>query len=197
MNLSAKSVESAIKKLEKAKKQLETEMLYDFINICCTFIVNQATTYIMNSTIGDSVKMNIISGWQAPVIKQKGNKLIAKMTNTDSQAVYVEFGVGIVGEENPHDRVKSGETQYEYNIPTQYKYAGRFHDENTWRFYANQPNDVDLMNGYFEQWETKDGKYKIITRGSPAVMYAFNACVDLQAGAFRTIWEEIKKKYWG
>lgn len=197
MNLSAKSVENAIKQLEIAKKQLENEMIYDFLNTCCTFIVDQARNYLMASTIGTNVQLNIMSGWQPPLIRKEGKKFIAKMTNTDSQAVYVEFGVGIVGQQNAHDRVTRGETVYEYNIPTEYKYAGQYHDENTWRFYAKETSDVDLMEGYFEEWQTKDGDYKIITRGSPAVMYAFNACVDLEASAFKTIWEQIKKKYWG
>ena len=188
MNLSAKSVESAIKKLEKAKEQLETEMLYDFLNACCSFIVEQSKTYIMSSTIGDNVKMNIISGWQPPVIRQEGKRVIARITNTDSQAVYVEFGVGIVGKQNAHDRVSSGQVDYEYNMPSRYKKK-----DNSWIFSVSSDSDIDIQAEYIDNRTTNT----VRTKGSPAVMYAFNACVDLQVSAFRTIWQEIKKKYWG
>lgn len=188
MNLSAKSVENAIKQLEKAKKQLETEMLYDFLNTCCSFIVDQSKNYIMNSTIGDSVKMNIISGWQAPVIRQEGNKVIARITNTDSQAVYVEFGVGIVGKQNAHERVSSGKVDYEYNMPSKYKKK-----DNSWIFSVGSDNDIDIQAEYIDNRTTNT----VRTKGSPAVMYAFNACVDLEASQFNAIWETIKKRYWG
>ena len=188
MNLSAKSVENAKKQLEKAKKQLETEMLYDFLNTCCTFIVEQSKNYIMNSTIGDSVKMNIISGWQPPVIRQEGKKVIARITNTDSQAVYVEFGVGIVGKENPHERVSNGNVNYEYNMPSRYKKK-----DNSWIFSVSGDSDIDIQAEYIDNRTTNT----VRTKGSPAVMYAFNACVDLEASQFRAIWETIKKRYWG
>lgn len=191
MSLNSKSIENAIKQIKKAQSQLD-KMVEDFLFTCCTYIYDKANDNLRNSEIGEDVKRNIMSGWQIPEIRRFGNKTIATLRNTDSQAVYVEFGVGIVGSYLPHERVITGETDYEYNIPTQHKSAS-----GQWVFSAKDDSFVDLDNGYYIIKPNKLGENWVITKGSPALMYAYNACVDLQAFEFKRIWENIKKKYWG
>ncbi|MBR5272758.1 MAG: hypothetical protein IKU25_05120 [Clostridia bacterium] len=199
--LNQKSIDDAIKELKKAQDQLKGQMLKEFIDRCCKWIVERANHYldIGASKSGGNVIADIKNHW---VIEQSTlSQNIFTIKNTSDKAVYVEFGVGIVGQESPHKM--SGEVGYQYNIPTKYKYAGKHHDENTWRFVVSNKDDVDLLEGNYEEWPKKDGTIKIITRGSPSVMYAYNAVVDAKnmvasgGGVFAQYWAETLKKYWG
>lgn len=188
IKLGEKSISSAIKQLQTAKNQLETIMIKDFLMTCCSWIYEYANRYVELSSIGENVKSNITTGWQEPEIRQESNRMIATLRNTDDQAVYVEFGVGIVGKQNSHERVDSGEVNYQYNIGSKIDRT-----TNQWIFNVSSDSDIDIQAEYIDNRTTNTVK----TQGSPAVMYAYNACVDLEAIGFKTIWQQIKKKYWG
>lgn len=189
--LNKKSIKNAIQALEKAKKQLEREMLDDFYKRCYEYFVGQANFHLLSSGVGDLVIAEIQSSWN---YERTLNG--AKFTNNAEKAVYVEFGVGVVGQENQHTNANNLGNNYQYNMPSESKYDGKYHDKNTWRFYANDKRAVDLVDGFYEEWSTKNGDIKVITKGSPAIMYAFNALEDLRL-YMPKIWEEIKIKYWG
>ena len=188
ISLNPKSIENAIKQFQKAQTQLETVMLKEFLLTCCTWIYDDANKNLMYSSIGENVKANIMTGWQEPTIRQEGKRMIATLKNTDDQAVYVEFGVGIVGQENAHERVKDGQVNYQYNIGTKIN-----KETNQWIFNVSSDNDIDNQAEYIDKKTTNTVK----TKGSPAVMYAYNACVNLDTIGFKAIWEQIKKRYWG
>ena len=160
-----------------------------FIDRCYKFFVEKANYYIANSTIGEDVKVGISRGW---IIVREPNRTIFR--NTHPQAHFVEFGVGFVGENSSHRNASTA--NYKYNVPSPYKYAGQYHTENTWRFYVDDEGEIDLQKGTFEPWETSFGDYKIITEGSPATMYAFNALMELKA-EYKKIWQQIKQEFWG
>jgi hypothetical protein len=123
-----------------------------------------------------------------------GNKIVLR--NNTAKAVFVEFGVGIVGQQNPHENAT--QAGYEYNLPSEHKYAGNYHDENTWRFYKNSIENVDLQSDYYETWQTRSGDLKIITTGSPATMFVFKAVQEFKALNYaQDIWKQVVKKYWG
>ena len=129
--LNKKSIDQAIQKLNTAKKQLQNEMLDELLQECYDYFTMRANYYIMQSTVGDDVVSSILNGWKLT----KHAKGIS-IENTSNKAVFVEFGVGIVGEQNSHPNANQIGNNWQYNIPTPYKRAGKYHDENTWRFYA-------------------------------------------------------------
>lgn len=193
--LNSKSIDDAIKELKNAQVQLKSQMLTEFMIKSCQWIVDQANDYLDKSDIGRNVIDDIKSHWS---FDPSTNPVI--ITNTSDKAAFVEFGVGIVGQENPHDNASSA--RWKYNVPSQSKYAGEHHDENTWRFYVGNKDDIDLEDGNYEQLNTKSGRIKVITRGSPAVMYAYQAIVDARqelrsgGGIFKKFWNETMNKYW-
>lgn len=197
INLDAKSIKEAIEKIEKAKKDLDTNMIREFLQRCCNFFIDKANTNLLNSDIGTNVKQNIMNSWLTSTITYGVNSqgytgYTATITNTDEQAVYVEFGVGIVGSYLPHENAHTKEQTYQYNVPTQAKTPN-----GQWVFEVTDEKDIDLQNGMYKSVDNKYGNMWIITKGSPATMYAFNALMDLKNGGMQKIWKEIKIKYWG
>ncbi len=187
-----KSLNKVLEKIEEIKSLVQNQMLGDLLNDCCAAIVRRSNEKLQLLDIGDNVKSEIAINWHTEKISTNKIALI----NSSDKSVYVEFGVGIVGQENPHEIADIA--GYKYNMPSEYKHAGNYHDENTWRFKKKSKNDIDLQDGYYEEWMTKDGSLKIITRGSPSTMFVYNSVMDFaneQEAA--TIWAKIKKKYLG
>lgn len=190
IGLNSKSINKAIKQIEKVKKLYSEKMVPDLLKSCAEWLINRANELLLQTDIGENVWTDIMGSWK---IIQKDNTVT--ILNTSDKAVFVEFGVGIVGQESPHENAsKAG---YKYNVPSDYKYAGEHHDNDTWRFYVSDETEIDLIDGSYEPWETQSGRLKIITRGSPSVMYAYNALVDLRDYGVAKVWKEIKKKYLG
>ena len=193
VELNQASVQQAINYLKHLRKNI-TKMMDEFLEFACEWIINQANRYIELSDLGDLVKMDIRNNWGYVV--SNGS---AKIENISDKAVFVEFGVGIVGQEKPHPQ--SNVEGYIYNMPSESKRAGLYHDENTWRFITNDKDLIDLPSDSYETWEMASGSLKIITRGTKGVWYAYNAIVDAQMdlqnpnGAFATEWRKIKERY--
>lgn len=192
LSLNTKSIDKAIKQLEQEKLVLENLMFENFLDRCYEWFIKRANYYLGLTQMSRQLIDDIQLSWVYNISK-KGKIRTVTVTNSHEKATFIEFGVGIVGEENAHQN--AGNAGYEYNKPTPYKRAGRYHDENTWRFVQNPEDDVDLVEGYYEEYVMRNGKVKIITRGSPSIMYAFNALVDLRA-EMPKMWETIKKEYW-
>lgn len=196
INLDAKSVQEAIKKFEKVKQDLETTMIREFIQKCCDFFIDKANDYLFFSNIGSMVKSNIMDSWTTSIsygVNSQGySGYYATITNTDEQAVYVEFGVGVVGSYFQHKEANTKNQTYEYNMPSNAKTAN-----GQWVFEVTGEKDVDLEKGMYKSVNNKYGNMWIITKGSPATMYAFNALMDLKNVEMRKIWKDLKIKYWG
>lgn len=194
IELNRKSIEQAKKQLLYVKKILP-QMQKDFLEDVAMWLINKANTHLNNSDIGENVKIDIRNGWEYDFTPTG-----IKITNRTEQAVFVEFGVGVVGQGNAHPQASV--EGYEYNMPSTYKYAGKHHDEDTWRFIKQSTEDVDLPKGSYETWQMGSGDLKIITRGSKGVWYAYNAIVDAQmelakanGGEIGALWETVKRKY--
>lgn len=194
IKLNRKSIEQARKQLLYVKKILP-QMQKDFLEDVAMWLINRANTHLNNSDIGENVKIDIRNGWEYDFTSTG-----IKITNRTEQAVFVEFGVGVVGQGNAHPQASV--EGYEYNMPSPYKYAGKHHDEDTWRFTKQSTEDVDLPKGSYETWQMGSGALKIITRGTKGVWYAYNAIVDAQTelaksggGEIGKMWEDIKARY--
>ena len=189
-----KSIDDAVNKLRSLKKNYP-QMQREFMEFVCQWIIEQANRYIDNSDIGASIKSDIQSKWEYVV----NPDFSAKITNNAEKAVFVEFGVGVVGQMQPHPM--ANQDGYDYNRPSIYKYAGKHHDENTWRFTKYSTAEVDLPTGSYEQYPMASGALKIITTGAKGTWYAYNAVVDAKTdlmnpnGQLATEWNRILERY--
>ena len=192
VNLNQSSVRSAIAKLQKAKSQLPT-MLNELLMQSCEALIVLANQNLEWVGIGDAVKEKIKLSWSYTV--KNG---VATLINSYQKAVYVEFGTGIVGEENPHKMASSA--GYEYNVDSPYK-----DEQGHWTFYADL-EELDLpIKGddraditYFNEPNRNSTRMLIRTSGAPATMFVFNAILRFKSEKHgKTLWDGIKAKYWG
>lgn len=189
ISLDEKSIDEAIKELEKAKQQLQTQMLADFRKALCEWIVERANRWLDRSTIGADVIADIESHWEYPTNYADN---VVTIKNTSDKAVFVEFGVGRVGQSSPH--FLAGEQGYEYGIGTKINQA-----TGQWVFSETSEEDIDIQDGYW--MILKRGGVR--TSGSPATMYAYNAVVDAlnelrspDGGEIGRLWKEVADRYW-
>jgi hypothetical protein len=195
INLDTKSVQNAIKELYRARNNVP-KAIDELLALSCERLAFLANENLETTTIGETLKSKIKSSWKIAV-----SNGIATLTNLEEKAVYVEFGTGVVGENNPHPKANSSinNPRYKYNVPSESKYAGKYHDEDTWRFYTQDEEAIDLQEGFYEVWALQDGvTLKVITKGSPATMFLFNAIMRFKGEKHaQQLWEQVKEKYWG
>ena len=102
----------------------------------------------------------------------------------------VEFGVGVVGQSSPHKNI--GEVDYEYNKPSRYK-----NKDNSWIFAVDNDSEIDIQSKFIDNRT----EHTVRTKGSPAVMYLYNALVDARMdlknpnGELAQKWKALEKKY--
>jgi hypothetical protein len=194
VQLNTKSINEARKYLLNLKKQIP-KMQQEFLIQVAHWVTEKANNYINLSDIGSLVKDQIKSGWE---YEQTSNGV--KIINRTEKAVFVEFGVGIVGQTQSHPNASA--EGYEYNMESPYKSA-----DGSWSFWLNS-NERDLPMSAFEDFGTYDdhrkgGKRMVVTtRGAKGVWYAYNAIVDAQmelaksgGGEIGKMWEDIKARY--
>lgn len=187
-----KSIDRAIQQLENASNQISSVMFKEFLSRCCVKISQLANENLRNIDVGVNVKSDIENSWLVTV----DNNGTAILSNRAEKAVYVEFGVGIVGESEPHPN--ASKTGWEYNKDSIYKKA-----DGSWIFYQNA-KDLDLPSIalddriIFNEPDKNSERMLIKTRGAVGSWFVYNAIVEFaSSGCAEQIWEEIKIKYWG
>lgn len=167
-----------------------------FYERCVSYLIKQANYYVKKSDIGALVKANITSSWTVQKLEQGGIRL----TNNAEKAIFVECGVGIVGEQNPHPNATSLGNNYEYNVPSDGK-----KDDDSWVFFENRDNldlpesalikgNLETDSRYFNERDRLRTRLRVRTKGTEGVMYAFNALQDLKM-EYRKIWNEVAKEF--
>ena len=132
VELNPKSIEQVLSKLKKAKYQsTKGTLIKEYLEYVCLWIINKANWYLELADLGELVKLEIRNGWEYDITIDG-----AKITNRTDKAVFVEFGVGIVGQQNPHPNATID--GYEYNKPSTAKSS-----DGSWSFFANT-NELDL-----------------------------------------------------
>lgn len=199
VGLNTKSIKNAVKALETAKKQLADKMVEELLVACCERIKQRANDNIAQLDLGTNVKSGIQGAWE---ISKTDNGY--KLTNTwhkqhgkfEMASAYVEFGVGIVGSEEPHP--EASEAGYEYNVPSSSK-----DEDGVWGFYTNLA-DLDLPDGNYlieRRYGKKNdsrGRVLVSTAGTQATRFLYKAVMDFSDNhEAKTLWQEIKAKYWG
>lgn len=195
LSLQRKSIKEAIKKLQELKVIVNEKLIPIYLKRCAEWTIEKANANLDAIPIDSRIKSIIKSNWN---VSQNGNNLLisntAQTETGKNVAVFVEFGVGQIGEQNPHP--SASQSNYQYNIKTNSKRASEKHDNpNTWRFYVDEKKGVDLQAGYYEEYQTRSGRTKIVTTGSPASLFLYQAMQEgKSSGEYAKIWEEAKKQ---
>jgi hypothetical protein len=199
VQLSVKSVKNAIQRLEKRKKLLQSEEVWkEFLFGCCEELIRLANANIENYDIGVNVKNDIINSWEY-ASSFNGNKIVLR--NKSEKGVFVEFGVGIVGEQEPHPL--AAQEGYEYNVPSNAKDRAALQgfEYGTWIFYKNA-KDLDLPSSalddriIFNEPSRNSERMLIRTKGTPATMFLFKAVQQFKAqNLAKDIWQRAINKY--
>lgn len=186
IELNKKSIQEAIKILRKQKKVFSEQALPEFMLRSADWIKNRANEILNGSDIGVDVVQNITSSWHIDTI----SKSHIVLYNMSWKSAYVEFGVGIVGQDAPHPN--ASKTNYEYNVESPYKYSN-----GGWAFSVADQSELDIpKEAIIEQNYSSVYGLTIYTRGTQGVWYLFNAMEDFKLREEKRLWEEIKKKYW-
>ena len=184
VELNPKSLESAIKQLQDIKKRIKGDMMHEYMQEAANWIINRANEILDRSNIGEDVKSYIFKDWDTEWIDNKHLKII----NHSRKAVYVEFGVGIIGQTAQHPNAsKAG---YEYNVESEHKFG-----QGMWRFSVRNDAELDIPEDAIIYSESTSNGESIITQGTEGVWYLYNAVQDFKMREQKRLWEKIKKKY--
>ena len=190
------SVKRAIQALQRAKTTLLDKVVEELANECANAIRERANERLYDDAdIGIELKQEIAGGW---VFSGSGGKYI--LSNLSDKSVYVEFGVGVTGKENPHPNAphaKSGGYKYDMTgKPRNYKLEDR-----SWIFRVNDIDLVDIGEQYVMTRPNGEKFYEsgktIRTKGQPAIMYLYNGIMDFMEKDAQDIWSKISLKYFG
>lgn len=178
INFDTKSIRNAINQVREIKKKMLTEIPDRFLTKCLEWVQDRANNvYLPSLNISSKVLGDIFAGWNIERVNESTKRLV----NDSDNAVFIEFGVGVVGEQNPHPNAKDTNPNYEYNVD-----SGKKDKYNQWRFRVNENGSIDLVDGYY----TKQGDL-VTTTGSPANLYLYNAAMDLiSTGGYEMLWKE-------
>jgi hypothetical protein len=185
IELNPKSIHQAIAILKKQKTVLVNKAIHEFMELSSDWIINRANEILDRSDIGENIKNEISDGWDTKWIAPNHLEII----NHSRKAVYVEFGVGIIGQTDKHPN--ADEAGYEYNVESSNKFGQGF-----WQFTVPSADYLDLpQKAIINQDNVKYG-ISIITQGTEGVWYFFNAVEDFKLREQQRLWEKIKNKYW-
>lgn len=185
IDLNPKSIKNAIKILQKQKEILQEQIIPEYMEQAADWIKNRANDILRSSDIGVEVVQNIMSSWH--ISRISNTKVL--LYNMSWKSAYVEFGVGIVGQEEKHPN--ADKTNYQYNVDSPYKYSN-----GGWAFSVSDESKLDIpQEAIIEQSFGYNG-LTIYTRGTKGVWYLFNAVEDFKMSEKTRLWEEVKKKYW-
>lgn len=204
IDLSKKSTENAIKQIKAVQKKVQTELPRVYLQKCVEWIKAEADKNLMATNIGSKVKSIIQSQWQiSPVV---GNKITlsntAQLEQGKNLAVFVEFGVGVVGQtsykEPDFQREAIAKSGYQYNVPSPAK-SNKKGFEGQWSFGTSDGESyMNLEREHYETYDFGDGVLTIVTKGSPATMFLFKAWKTFEtSGLYKTLWEQAKAEVIG
>lgn len=186
VELNKKSIREAIKLLKQQKKILIEQAIPEYIQLSADWIINRANEILDRADIGEDVKSYIFKAWDSEWVGKNHLKII----NHSRKSAYVEFGVGIIGEVFEHPN--ASQTNWEYNLPTEYKDS-----QGGWFFSVRSEEELDIPEDrIIERVVSVDNEIGIYTRGTQGVWYLFNALEDFKLDKAKTLWEQVKKKYW-
>lgn len=189
--LNKNSINKAIKQVVEHGNLLQ-KATSEYYVLVAQWIIRRANEYINRSDVGREVKDYISTSWHIFLTKNG-----AKVVNTSQKAVFVEFGVGVVGESSAHPMAST--EGYRYNVDSRFKDRK---GSGTWLFKCSVDGlDIPLENAELIEDEDDD-EYVVVTQGAKGVWYAYNAIVDAKmelskpnGGEIGLLWEQAKRRY--
>lgn len=168
LEFNKKSLNSLTKNLEKIQKEITSKVNRKFLELSLLWLKEKSINNLDNSFPEkelSSAKTEIISSFTTEIVGET-----ARLINNHKKAVYIEFGVGIIGQgtHNASESAKIGGGAYKYNMPSQAK------------------EDAKSKTGHSDSWF-----YRGLTQGNRASAYMYNAFMDYyHGGEFRRIYEQ-------
>lgn len=193
VTLSKKSIQDAIRQLKEVQKKIRTELPKVYLQKCVAKIIELANQNLSIVDIGSETKALIQSSWE--VSEVIGNRIVlsntAEFESGKNVAVFVEFGVGIVGQSSNH--ILADSANYEYNVISDEK--DQF---GNWHYVAKDGDGrMNIESNYYESKPTKNG-LRIKTQGTPATMFLYKAWKKFETdGLYKTLWEQAKAEVIG
>ena len=184
VELNSKSIKNTIKLLNQEKKRIE-QATREYFELSADWIINRANEILDRSDIGENIKSEIFDGWDTQWVNSNHLKIV----NHSRKAVYVEFGVGIIGQTDKHPN--ADKTGYEYNVDSEHKFGQGF-----WQFVVPNRDYLDLPQKAIIYEDVDKYGLSIITQGTEGVWYLYNAVEDFKLRKQKQLWEKVKKKYW-
>lgn len=186
ISFDSKSIENAIKQLETIKKKMQGEIPRKFLERCVYKIQDYANQNLDNasSSFDPAIINGIKSSWTPPIFV--GDNLV-RLENINDKAVFLEFGVGIIGEQNSHDNASA--TNYQYNVD-----SGKKTKNGYWRFRVDDGRAIDLDINHYKRYDSGKDKSQqwVVTQGSPSLSYLFNAIMRMkEENQYKTIWNKV------
>ena len=178
--LNVDGVSKAKQEIKNIKKMLVNELIPTFLERAAEWIKNRANDILSHSDIGNSVIQWISHSWHTKTISK--SRII--LYNTSWKAVWVEFGVGIVGQTNKHPNAdKEG---YEYNVD-----SGKKFGQGHWQFTVDDESKLDIPQDAIIYEDYTDEGISIITQGTKGVWYLYNAVQDFKIMEQKRLWNEV------
>lgn len=184
LSIDRSSIKKILDRIKKLKEKIQKEMINELLTECCNAIIRRSNEKLQVMDLGENVKAEIATSWY----QTKISPTMVSLMNSSDKSVYVEFGVGIKGQQNPHER--AGIEGYEYNVPSEYKIG------DSWAFKVDGMEDIDLPSKDYTTQLGLMGKTVVVTEGTPATMFVFNSIQDfIMDKEAVSIWERVKNKY--
>lgn len=123
----------------------------------------ESSLYYDKNTFGSNMYERSENGWKVEILNDK-----AILTNEFENSASVEFGIGVVGANQPHPIASS--VGYEYNVASEYK-----DDEGAWNFY-----------------DEFSGRYYVKFRGYRAKSFLYNTTLEFfTSGIYSKIYKQV------
>lgn len=164
VGLSPKSIDKAIKQVEWYRKHF-VRLIPKMLSRFADRVAELANEKIEGFDYDAETIAGIKSGW---VKEDSEGGLLVTLSNTYEKAVYIEFGVGQVGEQSPHKSAEEAGYDYDRNA----------HGNKGWAFQSKEGSPVDLQRKDYKVFYKNNSEFWIRTRGSGSTMFLYNAAMD-------------------
>ena len=191
ISLDKKSIQNAIKQINAVKKKIQKDLPTLYLNKCVASIIDMANRNLLLTNIGSEVQDKIQNGWQVSQVVKNQITLsnIAEFEKGKNLAVFVEFGVGIVGQGQSHKL--ASQAGYEYNVLSDAK-------DQFGNWIYSLEGGVGTMNIESNYYEISNDGLWIKTKGSPSTMFLYKAWKEFEtSGLYKRLWEQAKAEVIG
>lgn len=181
-----KSIDKAIECLDILSQNIG-EVVSIFLHKCANKIVSIANGYLSNINISPSIKAEVESSWDISTSEYdpSSGSIKVEISNNGRHAVWLEYGTGFKGKENPYDIDRFNASSYQYDVNK--------HGQEGWEF-RSKDTEIDVPTGNYTVIEGKKS-FVIITNGYEGCLFAYNAMSDFMGNKiYQEIFEETLKE---